>query len=1040
MYYLCFCTFLVRIAGPIEASAKFDLTFPPIGIQFYDRFSFPITQSLHYFTPIHSGGSMKSLTKWSPLLVLAVTVLFVTSAFAQNATVRGRLTDVDSGQPLVSASVLIVGTTIGAASDADGNYVVSNIPPGAYNIRATYLGYTAQEQSINLGPDATLTVDFALKQTVLQYGEVIVEVNRARERETPVAFTDIGKEQIDQRIHGQDAPLLLKGTPGLYAYSTDGVGNGEAKLFVRGFNQNYVQVLINGVPTNDPESNSVYWSNWGSVSSAAASVQVQRGAGSSLYGAGAFGGSFNIVTGNARPTRHYGVNLAFGDPQNTMYGVDLNSGLIADSYAASLRLDRKIGEGNRLGSRYEGYNYYLSASWFIDQQQSLKLVLHGAPQEHTYSFSNNISFFKFFGYSANTAPWLSEDVVNKLPVNATTGAAHYGLTDGVREMVSGGIVGLSHNHFQKPQIELHYGNDLDENTSIRATFFFSRGRGGGSSLNSSSYPSSSTYAARVASGVLGSDGALLDTGYIKNTYLSNAYQRDSYSWHQQGGLLANVETKLSDDFRLTLGGEFRSWTADHPGYFTNLYGKTNISAQQYGRRDTLTGAVAGTFRRRTFQGDVANGDMTLFGTEMVNLTTFDQQYRNYRGETPQFTIFANANYQLLPNLNIIGTLQYVWYKYDLTESMPSENAIGQMLTSAQIAALGLGSTRGKGPDGNGKFYMKEYVSTVNSATSTAVRNWYAFDLVNASRSRGFIQPKFGLNYNVDENFNVFGSFAHVERFVDLSVYYNSGRVNPDAGDEKSNQIEGGVGYTSRSANAKLNVYSMTWDNKSARIQDVSKAGEPGYDRNGFRTILVGSSSNQGVELEFNAKLDEWIPVKGFEVRGSATMSSNIWTDVLESVKKDPTTGARQVFNSNGSNAQGVRDTVYMDELKDTHVGGPPQQMASFGVTYRWDRFFVGIDANYYAAHWGLDGDTYVAVDGEWNAAKTTFTSVFKKTLPRRVLYDLQAGYRFDFEGVRGYLTAQVLNLFDKVHLADVDNFGVQPGIARSLRFNVSVGI
>ncbi|HLA69314.1 MAG TPA: TonB-dependent receptor, partial [Bacteroidota bacterium] len=292
---------------------------------------------------------MKSMTKWTPLLAVVVMLLLTTSVFAQNATIRGRLTDVDSGQPLVSASVLIVGTTIGAASDADGNYTVSNVPPGSYTLRATYLGYTAQQQAITVTPDASMTADFALKQTVLQYGEVIVEVNRARARETPVAFTDIGKEQIDQRIHGQDAPLLLKGTPSLYAYSTDGVGNGEAKLFVRGFNQNYVQVLINGVPTNDPESNSVYWSNWGSVSSAAASVQVQRGAGSSLYGAGAFGGSFNIVTGNARPTRHYGVNLAFGDPQNTMYGVDLNSGLIADAYAASLRFDRKVGDGNRLG-------------------------------------------------------------------------------------------------------------------------------------------------------------------------------------------------------------------------------------------------------------------------------------------------------------------------------------------------------------------------------------------------------------------------------------------------------------------------------------------------------------------------------------------------------------------------------------------------------------------------------------------------------------------------------------------------------------------
>lgn len=657
--------------------------------------------------------------------------------------------------------------------------------------------------------------------------------------------------------------------------------------------------------------------------------------------------------------------------------------------------------------------------------------MHGAPQEHGYSFSNDISFFKYFNYKANSAPWLPLDAVNKLPVNGTDGSANYGLADGKRELIAPNYVALAHNHFHKPQLEFHYSNDFAKDMTIRATIFYSRGRGGGSSLNS---------AGGVANSARAADGSIQDTAVIKNVYLLNAYQRDSYSWHQQGGLLASLETKVSDELKMTIGGEYRSWTADHPGYFTNLYGKTNISAQQYGFIDSTGVVSAATFRRRTFQNDVDAGDMDLFGMDFANDPGYNSQYRNYRGETPQYTFFANANYQLLPNLNLSGTLQYVWYSYTLKENMPSENSIGRRLTAAQIAARGLGTTRNEGPDGS-KFYMKEHVVTTNSATSTAIRNWYEFDLVNVTRTRGFLQPKFGANYNIDENLNVFGSFAHVERFVDLGVYYNQGRVNPAAGDEKSNQIEGGIGWTSRELNVKLNAYTMVWDNKSSRIQDQSQAGQPGYDRNGFRTILVGTSKNQGVELEFNGRLDQWLPIKGLDFRGSATLSENKWTEVLESVKRDPSNpNRRQVFNASGRNAAGAIDTVFMDELEGTHSGGPPQRMASFGLTYNFGDFFVGLDANYYSAHYGLDGDTYMRVDGQWNSAKTTFSYVVKQTLPTRVLYDAQAGYRFNIYGFRGFATAQVLNLFNREHLADVDNFGVIPGLLRSFRFNLNVGI
>ncbi len=971
---------------------------------------------------------------------LLLTGMLSAAMFAQS-TIRGKVSDAATRQPIPSVNISVVGTTMGTVTDENGEYSLS-VQAGSYTVKASALGYTARQRQVTVS-GGTATVDFSLSESAIQVGEVLVEVNRARERETPVAFTDITKEQIEEKIYGQDAPLLLKGTPGLYAFSTDGVGNGEAKLFVRGFNQNYVQVLINGIPTNDPESNSVYWSNWGSVSSAASSVQVQRGAGSSLYGAGSFGGSFNIVTGEAKPRSAYGANFSLGDPVNTMYGVDLNTGLIDDLYALSFRFDRKVGEGNRLGARYEGYNYYFSGSLFLNEQQSVKVVLHGAPQEHGYSFSNDISYFKYFNFKANSAPWLPVSAINGLPANATDGKPNYGLKDGRRELVTDEYSTLAHNHFHKPQAEVHYNHEFDKQTALRATFFYSMGRGGGSSLNSSgsfTASSSNLTASNHRFNLLASDGSVANPAVADTFYLKNAYQRDSYSLHQQWGLLSNYEFRPVENLTMTTGIEFRSWTADHPGHFVNLYGKTNINAQSYGFVDSTggTAAASASFTRRNYQGDLSQeSDVAIFGWNLSSTDpTYRTQYRNYLGETPQYTLFLNATYNVLYNLSVTGTLQYVWYKYTLKENMPSENAIGKRLTAAEKAARGLGQDASKeGPTGNGKFLMAQY----QTSTSSTITNWYEFDLINAERSRGFIQPKFGANYNLNDNINLFGNYSHVERFVDLGVYYNQGRLNPDAKDETSNQYEIGVGWSSDEFIAKLNAYSMTWENKSARINDQSQAGQPGYDRNGNKTILVGTADYQGIEFEFSSKLGNIIDLlTGFELRGSATLSSNKWTSVLSEAKV--LGGKRAVFNASARGAAGSTDTLFVDELTNTHVGGPPQTMASLGFTYRWSDFFVGMDMGYFDDHYGLDGDTYVRVDGEWNANKTAFTYVLDQKLPSRTVFDAQAGYKFAFAGVKGMLSAQILNLFDKEYLADVDNFGVIPGGSRSYRLNVGIGL
>jgi len=975
-------------------------------------------------------------------IILAFLFFAVVSnhSFAQTVfSISGTVTNSETGE-IISGATVSAGNKK-AATDSYGKYTISSLTAGNYTVTCSYIGYNTGKEEVSVTQNTT--VNFALIPGSIKTDEILVEINRAKERETPVAFTNITSQQIESRIHGQDAPLLAKGTPGMYVYSTDGAGNGESQLLVRGFSQNYVQVLINGIPTNDPESNSVFWSNWGAVSSNAGSIQIQRGAGSSLYGSGSFGGSFNILTENPSLTPFYGANVSLGDPMNTMYGIKLSSGLLSGKFSAALNVDRKIAEGSRVSGRYEGINYYTSMSYYFNNKNSLKFVLHGAPQVHGYSFSQDVIYFSKFGYKANPANFLPVDIVNQLPANKL--GPSYGLLDGRNDLVDSKFVNLAHNFFHKPQAELHYTYDINEKSIFRTTAFLSLGRGGGTSLNSNgtvftvkrpSTGNNGTSIDTISVNLYGPDG-YINTLSAANTYLGPAFQRNSYSLHSQYGVLSNYQTQISKTLNITAGFEFRNWRADHPGHFTNLYGKDSVS-QTYGYKRAGSGDSVFTFSRSVFQGDIDRGNADIGSPFDFSLSTTDPtyktQYRNYKGETPQFTLFSQANW-FVNKLNIMASLQYVWYKYTLTENMPSESAIGRQLTTSEITSMGLSQ---EGPGSNGKFYMR---------SSTGGR-WFEFDLVNASRSRGFFQPKIGFNYNVNDNWNFFGNFAHVERFVDLGVYYNQGAVNTNVEDEKSNQFEAGFGLTTQDVVAKINGYWMIWDNKAARIQDITKSGQPGYDRNGFRSELVGQSTHRGVEFEFNTRLDKITKIKGLGLRGSVTYMDNKWTDILSSVTTEVRSNGltyRRAFNTSARDMNGNIDTLFFDELKDQPVASGPQTMFSLGLTYDWKGWFGGIDMNFAGRDYLLDGGTYTAVTTVYQGTNSVsgrdyYLSTYDNQLPTRAIFGAYAGYNFVLPKLfKGTLSVQSANLFDKDYFASADRFGVIPGEKRTFRANLTIG-
>ena len=134
-----------------------------------------------------------------------------------------------------------------------------------------------------------------MRETSLQ--EVQVTSLRATNT-TPVAYSNLNREQIEAMNYGEDIPFLLSTLPGVTTTTDAGNGIGYTSIRVRGTDASRINVTANGIPLNDSESSRIYFSDLGDFASSVQSIQLQRGVGTSTNGAGAFGATVNMQTEN----------------------------------------------------------------------------------------------------------------------------------------------------------------------------------------------------------------------------------------------------------------------------------------------------------------------------------------------------------------------------------------------------------------------------------------------------------------------------------------------------------------------------------------------------------------------------------------------------------------------------------------------------------------------------------------------------------------------------------------------------------------------
>ncbi|MFZ0456393.1 MAG: TonB-dependent receptor [Ignavibacteriaceae bacterium] len=501
---------------------------------------------------------------------MLILVLFLTtSMLAQNYTISGVVTSSSSNEKLEGANIVLKGTSIGTASDENGKYSIS-APAGEYTIACSYIGYEKVEQDINLKKN--LELNFTLKDYQFTLNVTVI-ADRAKERETPVAFSDIEKRGMEMRLGSRDIPLALNTTPSVYA-TPQGGGAGDSRINLRGFNQRNVAIMINGVPVNDMENAWVYWSNWDGVGDATASIQIQRGLSATTLATPSIGGTINIITD---PTaQKYGVNFKqeFGSGAFQKSTLSANSGLINGKFGFNALVVRKTGVGIVDGTWTDAWAYYFGAGYNINDKNRIELYALGAPQRHGQNlYEQNIaayshSFASDLGY---TNAQLAIKPERGLSYNenwngvspAYTGKQYW---DGnVNSRYSQNFINERENYYDKPIVNLNYYTQLSEKTSWYTTLYYSGGKGGGSGT-----AGSMAWDRTGPSQVVNWDATIAKNDTSSNGSLG--ILRNSVNTQWTIGAISKAFYKLTDQIKLSGGIDWRTAQIEHYQEVRDLLG------------------------------------------------------------------------------------------------------------------------------------------------------------------------------------------------------------------------------------------------------------------------------------------------------------------------------------------------------------------------------------------------------------------------------------------------------------------------------------
>jgi iron complex outermembrane receptor protein len=326
---------------------------------------------------------MKKSITLSLLCCLAWMMSSAQDVFTQ---ISGRVLN-EFNNPVEGVNMLIKtanGSVFGKTTNAHGEFnlhIPTNRSGDPLYVRISHLGYHTILDTITTDPQNLVFYLFE-KTFTLEGASVSSSISAGKD--DPISSVTFTKKDIEKLNLGQDLPVLLNQTPSLVFTTDAGAGIGYTSLRIRGTDQSRINVTINGIPLNDPESQGVFWVNMPDFASSAQSIEIQRGVGSSTNGPGAFGANINIQTLEQHHHPSFQFNQSVGSFGTRRQNVIVHTGTLNQQFRLSGRLSKIVSDGYIDRASSDLNSYYISGSYQSIDQKFTADAIHFSGRETTY--------------------------------------------------------------------------------------------------------------------------------------------------------------------------------------------------------------------------------------------------------------------------------------------------------------------------------------------------------------------------------------------------------------------------------------------------------------------------------------------------------------------------------------------------------------------------------------------------------------------------------------------------------------------------------
>lgn len=252
---------------------------------------------------------------------------------------------------------------------------------------------------------------------------VTVSARIASKNNSPLRLNDISRDDILRNAPGRTFVELIRGVPGVYSSAETG-SFGDAKINIRGFKQENVSVLLNGIPISGLTSGSMFWNNWMGLSSETGSIQIQKGIGNSMLSDNSVGGTINIITLQPSDKSSLSASYYHTGQGTDCLDVSTSTGKLPHGWNLGLSLSYTRGNTFVECSDVRALSYLAVVTKKFNSRHSLNITALGSPEQH-YQRSQRLTYSEIekygAGYNKSWGWFTSEDgTVSKKSLSRNT--------------------------------------------------------------------------------------------------------------------------------------------------------------------------------------------------------------------------------------------------------------------------------------------------------------------------------------------------------------------------------------------------------------------------------------------------------------------------------------------------------------------------------------------------------------------------------------------------------------------------------------------